>query len=144
MKFPNYLIVELLQNSKHIGYPHSRHIAHAAVRQNLHFGSLPLADFRAEIRRNFNPQVDFTRQQQLIHINGFFDNFGNSKGFVSANGVNQHPTFRRAAEIQQTNGNVADIGCHHIAKQNKLHQRSNNQQRPVLFIPKELNEFLSH
>jgi hypothetical protein len=69
---------------------------------------------------------------------------GDPESPVGVDGIDQPAALRGAGLIEESDPDVPHIGGDHVAENNQLDKRGNDQQGPVLFIPEKLDEFLSY
>ncbi|VBB43798.1 hypothetical protein TRIP_B320016 [uncultured Desulfatiglans sp.] len=142
VELPDEAVVQPLEGGEGVGDAHRGHVAHAAVDEDLHIGRPARAERRAEIRRDDHRHVDAPFEQGLLKSPGVLREEEDAEGLVGIVGILQHAAFDGAALVDQGEADIPDVRADDVAEEDQLHEGRDDQQRPVLAVPKQLDEFL--
>ncbi len=144
IEFLHEFLIQPVQHELRVGDPHGGDIAHAAVHEDLDCRRLPLSDPLAEIRPNLDGEIHLSLEEETLEVPGIRGVAGDPEHRAPLQGVSQLPALLRVGLVEQRHLDVSDVGANDVPEDEDHDERGDNEYGPVLRIPEELDEFLSH
>ena len=143
-KLPDEFLVQFLEDLHRVGDPHPGQVAHAPVGQHLHGRRLALADALAEVGTDLDGDVHLSAQQKLLQLPGIVHLVSDPEDGAPLEGIADEPALLGPRLVEEAHLDVAHVRGDDVAEDEKLDERHDDQNGPVLPVPEELDELLSH